>query len=300
MTPSQTEQGTSPMTGIPLYPESCGLSLQLRPLLHDRLRLLPEGISEFTFANLYLFRKRHHYSITRLHNGLLVILGSDLGRKFFMLPFGLPERETLVQLFAEHGLMKCVSEPQALQLQSMGFATTEDRDNFDYLYSRQELAELKGRKFHKKRNLIKAFVNNHEYLAQPLLEEHIADALHILEQWRTVNTGEDDKDYTAAREALEKSWELQLCGGIYFVDERPVAYSLGEELADGTSFVIHFEKAVPGYKGLYQFINQTFAAILPGFYLTINREQDLGDPGLRQAKHSYKPIGYVKKYRASL
>lgn len=288
------------MSPIPFYPDFCALSLEYRPELHDCLRLLPEGISEFTFANLYLFREKHHYALSRLDNELIVILGQDDGEKFFMLPFGLPGHNNLRRLFEEQTRLKCASESQAEQLQFMGFTITEDRDNFDYLYSRQELAELKGRKFHKKRNLIKAFINNNEYLAQPLLEEHITDALHILELWRQENSQEGDKDYLAAREGLEKSWELQLCGGIYFVDGRPSAYCLGEEIAAGTSFVIHFEKAVRGYKGLYQFINQTFAAILPSFYETINREQDLGDPGLRQAKHSYKPIGYVKKFRASL
>ena len=93
---------------------------------------------------------------------------------------------------------------------------------------------------------------------------------------------------------------MQLCGGIYYVDGNPVAYSLGEELGRGKSFVIHFEKAVGEYRGLWQFVNQAFASILPEFYETINREQDLGDEGLRQAKLSYRPIGFVKKYRVSL
>ena len=144
------------MNSIPLYPDSCSLSMQLRPVLHDRLRLLPEGISEFTFANLYLFREKHQYRLSRLVNGQLLFLGNDNGADFFMLPFGLPDQKLLDQLFQEYGSMKCVSEPQTSQLQAMGYTTTEDRDNFDYLYSRQELAELKGRKFHKKRNLIKA------------------------------------------------------------------------------------------------------------------------------------------------
>ena len=94
--------------------------------------------------------------------------------------------------------------------------------------------------------------------------------------------------------------ELQLCGGIYYVDGQPVAYSLGEELARGKSFVIHFEKAVSEYKGLWQFVNQAFASILPDKYETVNREQDLGNEGLRKAKLSYKPVGFVKKYRATL
>jgi hypothetical protein len=79
-----------------------------------------------------------------------------------------------------------------------------------------------------------------------------------------------------------------------------VAYCLGEELALGRSFVIHIEKAVLGedIKGIYQYINQAFASVLTEKYETINREQDLGNPGLRQAKESYQPIGFVKKYKA--
>lgn len=120
--------------------------------------------------------------------------------------------------------------------------------------------------------------------------------MEVLEEWRREREGPGD--YLAAREALERVDELQLCGGIYYVDGRPAAYTLGEEIAMGETFVIHFEKAVGDYKGLYQFINQSFASILPENYKTINREQDLGDEGLRQAKMTYRPLGFVKKYRA--
>ena len=192
--------------------------------------------------------------------------------------------------------MKCVSEQQRIALHSLGYRTIEDRDNFDYLYLRRDLAELSGRKYHKKRNLIKTFITSYCYSGKPLLDEHLHEALQVLEEWRGYQDA--DGDYHAAREALEKSFELQLCGGIYYVDDRPVAYTLGEELANGTSFVIHFEKAIPDIKGLFQFINRSFASILPECYTTINREQDLGKQGLRQAKKSYKPVGYVKKFKA--
>jgi hypothetical protein len=171
----------------------------------------------------------------------------------------------------------------------------EDRDNFDYLYRRQDLAQLGGRHYHKKRNLIKAFVSSHTYTAVPLRAEYRLHALQVLEEWREENT--QLGDYVAAREALEKMEELQLCGGIYYVESQPVAYALGEELAKGASFVVYFEKAVAGYKGLYQFINQSFASILPESYETINREQDLGEEGLRHAKLSYKPAGFVEKFK---
>lgn len=283
---------------IPLFPEQAELGLEMREQLHPLFRGLTEGISEFTFANLYLFRQAHGYRVCRLADGTVLFSGVDNGEQFFMLPFGLPDPATLSGLFATFGQMKCVSASQAEILRQADYRISEDRDNFDYLYRRQDLAELSGRKLHKKRNLIRAFLSSHEYEGRPLLEEYKPDALRILDQWRIGR--EDDGDYLAAREGLEKSEELQLCGGIYYVAGDPVAYSLGEELMGGRSFAIHFEKAVANYKGLWQFVNQAFAAILPELYETINREQDLGDEGLRQAKLSYHPVDFVRKYRAFL
>jgi len=282
------------------YPELTELHPSIRVELHPRFQELAEGISEFTFANLYLFREAHHYRIGRLGEEHYVITGRDGDQTFFMLPFGLPEEDLLRELFERFGGMKAVSEGQAEALTARGHRVEEDRDNFDYLYGREELANLPGSKFHKKKNRVNAFIRDYEYEGRPLLEEYKEDCLALLEEW----PGERDApgDYAAAREGLERMWELQLCGGIYYVEGRPAAYSLGEELARGRSFAIHFEKAIGAdrYRGIYQFINQAFAAILPEKYESINREQDLGIPGLRQAKESYHPMGFVKKYRAFL
>ncbi|MDO8446296.1 MAG: DUF2156 domain-containing protein [Deltaproteobacteria bacterium] len=272
--------------------------MDLRPELHPLFKSLKEGISEFTFANLYLFRDTHNYQITRLPGNLLSITGRDNEKSFFMLPFGFPEKSVLDQLFNQFNSMKCVSESQAAMLTDMGYLTTEDRDNFDYLYLREELVILPGTKFHKKRTFINAFMESYSYEGKPLRKEYISDAIRVLEEWRQEREGLGD--YAAAREALEKVDELQLCGGIYYVNGRPSAYTLEEEIALGETFVIHFEKAVGDYKGLYQFINQSFASILPEKYKTINREQDLGEEGLRQAKITYRPVGFVKKYRACM
>ena len=279
---------------LPKYPETSPLTLELRPLLHPLFQQLPDGISEFTFANLYLFRNTHQYAISSLVDGTPVILGQDAATSFFMLPFALPEQPLLEQLFRDRGMMKCASRVQATMLEQRGYRAVEDRDNFDYLYRREDLALLGGRNYHKKRNLIKAFVNSHIFSAKPLREEFRDDALRVLDAWRNEA---DQGDYEAAHEALERMEDLQLCGGIYYVETQPVAYVLGEEIAGGASFAIHFEKAVSGYKGLYQYINQSFAAILPESYETINREQDLGNEGLRKAKLSYNPSGFVEKFK---
>lgn len=283
---------------IPRFPDSAPLTLGHRPLLHPLFQKVPNGISEFTFAGLYLFRHAYDYRVCALENGLYAFFAEGKSGPFFLLPFGLPDAQVLQDLFAAHGYLKCVAEEQVAALRHLGFRIEEDRDNFDYLYSRDDLAHLPGRKFHKKKNLIRAFVQNHTYEEKPLLKEYLPKALEILEAWRT--SVEGDADFHPAKEALLQMDPLELCGCIYFADSRPAAFSLGEENALGTSFILHFEKAVPGFKGLYQFVNQCFATILPDKYPTINREQDLGDPGLRQAKQSYRPIGFVKKYTARL
>lgn len=275
------------------YPGLSEISIRLRPLLHPLFKGLKEGISEFTFANIYLFRKTHNYRICRL-DGVIVITGMDNGAAFFMLPFGAPGKEALDRLFNDFSFMKGAGTAQASFFSKAGYTVTEDRDNFDYIYLRQELSMLAGRKFHKKKNLVNHFRGNYDCEMRPLLERSKKDALAVLDGWRAHQSAEGD--YGPAREAIEFSEEIGLCGGVYYIGERPVAYTQGEELKDDT-FVIHFEKSADEYKGLLQHVNQSFATSLPERYTVINREQDLGEPGLRKSKLSYRPAGFIKKYR---
>ncbi|MBN2531419.1 MAG: DUF2156 domain-containing protein [Spirochaetales bacterium] len=280
---------------IPDYPEQTEFSIDLRDELHPLFQNLEDGISEFTFANIYLFRIKNSYRVSRIGESNYVITGNRDGASFFLLPFGLPEKKLLDELFSKHSFMKLASVAQAGKLRDMGYCIKQDRDNFDYLHLRDDLAFLKGRKYHKKRNLVTLFEKNYEAKVVPLSHSTVPDALFVLERWR--ETHPDPGDYIGGREALEKIGELKLCGNIVYIDNRPAAYTLGEELKKGTNFVIHFEKAESEYKGIYQYINKVFASSLPGKYTYINREQDMGDSGLRQAKMSYRPVGFIRKYK---
>ncbi|MDR0290501.1 MAG: DUF2156 domain-containing protein [Treponema sp.] len=289
---------------VPCYPDFEPLSLELKNSLHPRLSLTADGVSEFTFTGLYLFRDKYRYRISRMGpNDGFIISGEQNGKNFFMTPCEAPSRDILESLFRTHDYWKNISEnvleASRERLEEWGVAVNEDRDNFDYLYSRMELAELAGKKFHKKKNLVNQFL--HTYAAhdeRPLTQEFIPQAIAILDQWRQDKGG--DGDYLAAREALELFGTLPLRGYIFFVDGSPAAYCLGESVAKGKMFAIHFEKAIDHYKGIYQFMNQAFAAALPRFFSHLNREQDLGNEGLRQAKMTYRPTGFVKKYSAYL
>jgi len=276
------------------YPESSELAIEMRPQLHPLFSRLNEGISEFTFANIYLFRDAHNYRISRLFRDNFLITGSDRVEDFFILPFDLPGKEILHELFERFFSMKCVSEKKSAALKGLGLKVIEDRDNFDYLYSREELSKLSGRKFHKRKNLVNAFISRYSYEGRPLTAEYKAAAVDVLERW--LEERGEEGDYIAAKEALERMEELKLCGAIYYVEGKPAAYTLGEELGED-AFAIHFEKGLREFKGLMQFVVQSFAQILPEKYRFINREQDLGIEGIRKAKMGYRPVGFVKKFR---
>ncbi len=283
---------------IPEYPEFTPISLDLRDDLYPRLNFSADGISEFTFANLWLFRRRYEYTLSRVKDSCIIISGRQDGKSFFMIPCAVPSKEILTLLFQTHDYWKNIParllEPARLKLEEYGYTAREDRNNFDYLYIREDLALLSGKKYHKKRNQVNSFTNSYTAIMKKLSSKRIGDALAVLETWRA-EKGQDG-DYVAAREALENADILGLNGAIWYVEGRPVAWTLGERLAKGRMYAVHFEKAVEGYKGIYQFINQAWANVLPSTIKQINREQDLGDEGLRQAKMTYRPSGFVYKY----
>jgi len=290
---------------IPLFPEYTPISIDLKNEMHPKLSLSPDGVSEFTFAGLYLFRKRYQYRVSRLEDKTLILSGiqpphgpGEEEKKFFMTPCAAPGRGVLEVLFKTHDYWKNISEsvliPVRVRLEEWGMQFAEDRDNFDYLYLRTDLAELAGKRYHKKRNLVAQFLKSYSHEEKPLTPELIGEAIDVLETWRAGRT--DEGDYIACREALELFGNLNMKGLLLYIDGKPVGWCLGEAVARGRIFTIHFEKGLDGYKGIYQFINQAFAATLPEYYTHINREQDLGDEGLRQAKMTYRPSGFVRKY----
>lgn len=289
---------------LPFYPDFAPLELSMREDLVPALRSarsggVADGVSEFTFAGLYLFREHYRYQVAMLPTGEPLIIGTLGDNPFFLLPLGLPSDVGLVRGLFERGYLKNLSrsdvETARRILEPDGFRVVADRDNSDYLYLTRELAELPGKRYHKKRNHVNAFRSSYGHYERALDNRTVHHALEVLESWRSER--DEPGDYRASREALELYRELGQSGMVVYVDDLPVAYTLGEPLPAGDSFVIHCEKAVGGYRGAYQFINCAFAGALADRYTYINREQDLGNPGLRQAKMTYRPAGFVEKFR---
>lgn len=289
---------------IPHYPDVRALTLEDKPLLDQRFRLMNPKVSELTFANLYLFRNAHSYRLT-LVNNIPVILGMGYGGEPYFLP---PVDESpipAVNALLKQGMTLYGADEDFLArfVIKGDFAVAEDRDNFDYLYLREDLSELRGSRYHKKKNRINYLLKRVDVGIEKFSDAHAEGALRLLAEWRKVKAQEEKAslllEVDAAAEALRLHRELGLQGVTALVDGEVKGFALGERLNSDTS-VCHFEKADPFMEGLPQLINREFNKYLFTDCTYVNREQDLGDPGLRTAKLSYHPVDLVRKHRVTL
>ena len=183
-----------------------------------------------------------------------------------------------------------------------------DRDAFDYVYDINDLADLPGRKFQKKRNHLNRFrQQNPDHRLEPITEENLPEVEALVEKWYALREEADPhSDFLLERAALKKALRqleaLELEGLLLRTSEGVVAMTLGSQLSDDT-FDIHFEKALDIADGAYPAINNGFARYLREKYPELqflDREDDLGLEGLRKAKLSYCPHHMIEKNWACL
>lgn len=180
----------------------------------------------------------------------------------------------------------------------------EERDQWDYLYHRQDLVALKGNRFHKKKNLLNQFRKKYPYRYVPFQGGLVEQALAMQENWCTWRDCESSESLSAENRVIEKvlqNWDslTGLPGGAILVGDDLIAYTIAERLRPDT-LVIHFEKGNADYQGVYQAINQIFLESMEPEIQWVNREQDLGEEGLRKAKMSYQPVDFLRKYKVLL
>ena len=192
---------------------------------------------------------------------------------------------------------------EQIDWKTSGMKAELDLNQCDYVYLTQDLIELKGRKYHRKRNHIKQFQEKYSFQYIPLVSEWISQCLHLETAWCDLRHCEVIpgllNESLAIKEAFTHFEELGVRGGAILINGKVEAFTLGDSLNPET-VVIHIEKANPVYEGLYPTINQAFLEHQWSGYTYVNREQDLGEEGLRKAKESYFPHHMINKYSITL
>lgn len=267
----------------------------------------PPQVSELTFTNLFMWQHRYHPIWLERDGCLLIIMQPEKSAPFGLQPVGKGDKKkALNALFNE---LRNIADDVRICRVSEDFVNhylcpdhyvcQHDRDNSDYVYSSDDLIKLSGRKYHRKRNHLNAFIKNHrfEYLElDRRLVEHFMD---MQEEWCRIRDCLQSPDLLsedyAVRAALTCFDELDYKGAAIWIGSKIEAFTLGEQLNPETA-VIHIEKANPNIPGLYSAMNNLFVKNAWSGLDYINREQDLGFEGLRMAKKSYYPHHMVNKY----
>lgn len=189
------------------------------------------------------------------------------------------------------------------------FEIEPNRDIFDYVYSREKLATLAGKKLSSKRNHIHRFEEGGAWTYEALQRENLEECWELELEWlkrqeelngefeealRKENQSELEAEKKALQRALVHFEKLKLFGGLIRREGKVVAFTIGERLNEDT-LLVHFEKANSQMQGAYQIINQQFVLHHPEF-TWVNREEDTGDMGLRKAKLSYYPEQLLVKH----
>ncbi len=292
------------------------MTLEDKPIFDKYFRARDYQSSHFNFTNLFMWRNFYRLGWCE-KDGVIYLKAHWETDEFALQPLCSEEKmPEAIGVWIEHfkslgkplifyGIEEWVAEILR-NYSAAKFNVVEDRDNFDYVYTSEDLIGLRGKKYHSKKNHLNNFLKNYpeaQYVS--ITPDNITACKLNVNSWYKVRSKDlpDDPFIPAERdaviEALNNFAALQLKGGAVVVDKRIIAFSFGEQLNSDTA-VVHVEKADPEINGAYTFINREFVAHEWSNLTFINREEDMGIAGLRQAKESYRPIKMIKKYNAEM
>ena len=291
-----------------LPPDFKPISLEDRIIFNSYLDQYQPEISEYTFTNLFMWRNHYTFCWAIYENQLILISTKNSDILYAFPPMGddlTVSLEFLIDISKKLKLnLELIHFPEkdldVLKKIGIKHEIIEERGNWDYVYDRNDLVNLPGNPYANFRKKLNRFKRQFQWSYEEISESLIDSILNMQDEWCGIRACYDDESLNEENLGIHEiftHWkDLKFEGGVIKVDGTIVAYTLAELLNKDT-IVVHVEKANPEFNGAYQAVAQQFYDKLDGSIKFINREQDLGDLNLRQAKEHYHPIRYVKKYK---
>jgi hypothetical protein len=282
----------------PSFPEFKPVGLEDRPLISKFIMAHPSDACEVNFTNIFIWRHFERSRYTLIRSNLCVLCEPPDEPPYFLQPLGAADLEATIRDCLDIApRLSRVPEDFVIK-HCRGLGHEADPDNFDYVYRTDDLIQLRGKKYDGKRNRIRKFEKSHQFRYLRLTPGLVDGCRTLFEEWFSGKASHEPAiraERAAILEALAAFELLGLIGGAIEVDRKIVAFSMGEKLTSNTA-VIHIEIANPEFPGLAQLINREFIRNEWSSFEFVNREQDVGMPGLRRAKCSYYPHHLVRKY----
>ncbi len=260
--------------------------------------------SDASFTTPYAWAASFHTSLCE-ENGLLCIQGKSktTGTPYYMMPQGDGDKEGFLKelytychdLSIPFSLHWLLEEDLPVVQKALGnaFSISPARDSAEYIYETEALRTLSGKKLHAKRNHVNAFKAAYAYSYTDITEDTLSDAEDfVLKHCQT------DEESLAMRRLFASYFTLGLTGMLLYADGKLAAVTAGEKINKETA-LIHLEKADTDFTGVYPAVNQLFVENFFADTKYINREEDMGVPGLRKAKLSYRPAFLLEKFTLS-
>ena len=248
----------------------------------------------YTFANLIGWQFLYKTEVCVLKDAVVLRFSYEGERAYMVCTSGNLTREQVTALLTDSGgklTIYGLEDSQASALSAFKVQVEPMRDQYDYIYRRTDLALLQGGHLQAKRNHVNRFrADNPGFEYRPLTAELFDECRRLTGIWQGEKEASDTIDAERlVMETIFSNWDsLGMIGGSIFVNGRMVAFCYGAAVTHDT-FDICVEKADRNIEGAFAIINQQFAAHLPEQYIYVNREEDMGIPGLRKAKLSYHP-----------
>ncbi len=267
--------------------------------------------NDAAFANLWLLREKYGTELAFSEGMLLRRYHRGFRAGCYGFPLGSGDLKTAVAALAQDAASRGIplqftllTKAQCETLQSLfpdAFTFSPAEDYTEYLYLRENLASLRGSKYHGKRNHIaqfwRAFPDAH---IQPLIAENAVYAVEIAEKWLAARENPNESslqfEMSCIRDAAANWNALGLSGLLLYVNEKPVGMTVVSQISPGITDV-HFEKVVPDCPHAWPVVANEMAKCLPHTQY-LNREEDLGESGMRTSKQSYRPDLLNEKFLA--
>lgn len=293
---------------IPEFPASRDILIEDKPFIDALLKKKRPEISAYTFTNMYVWRNAYNVRLSSIADFTIVIYDRPQD-KVFLEPLGDGSIKRAIEEVFKRENSRYISLAYAHAGTAKLFEGCDgcqvilDRNNSDYLYLSYDLIHLNGRKYDAKRNFINRFKQSVDYEYIKLDAETAAECHRFAERWcedrACMKVNGLRQEQCAVYQMLMNFGKLGVTGGAIRVGGEIVAFTLGE-LLNSETMVIHVEKGDSGYSGIYQAINNEFLSREAAELKYVNREQDLGVPGLRKAKESYHPVKLIETYRINV
>ena len=283
------------------------ITIKIKPIFDAHYRKYPPVHSDNVFTTLIAWQDYAHYTYTLVDDALF-IRATVNNFNYFRPPSGQYNKELFDELLKLNNSLQpdsCISmvtedSKKWIEKTYNSFTFKQQPEYADYVYLAKDLAQLEGSDYRKIRNRLNKFIKNIRFETEQISKDNISEVKKFLKRWCIWRDCEDDPllqyEKKAVMFSINHFSQLDLSGLAIKVNDKIEAVSMFEKMNKDT-VVVHFEKGSPYYDGIYKVINRETAQFVNNDVTYINRESDMGNPGLRKAKQSYRPNQMIQVYQ---